>query len=57
LAFQRTQYGGILSLLALIAAGVFLGFATFGASISDVPLVTAGLFCFAIAFVLERFGE
>jgi hypothetical protein len=59
MAFQRTQYGGILSLLAYIAAGIFFGFATFKTGIADIPLIAAGFFCFAIAiaFVLERFGE
>jgi hypothetical protein len=48
--------GGLLSFLAFVAAAVFFGCAVFGFSLSDVPLVDAGLFSLALAFVLGRVG-
>lgn len=53
---RRDSYGGILSLLAFVAAAVFFGVLVFGGSISDWPLEVAGFFSLAIGFVLQRFG-
>lgn len=62
MAFNRAQTvnnvraGGLFSFLAFLAGAFFLGLATFGVALGTVPEVTAGLFCWAIAFVLERLG-
>lgn len=42
-----------LALLSFVAACVFLGCATFGVALSDIPLIAAGLFCMAIGFALQ----
>lgn len=51
--FNAGQFGGFISFIALIAAAVFFGLAVFGASVS-IPLIAAGLFSLALAFVLAR---
>lgn len=49
-------YGGLLSLLALVAAVFFLALATFQVAIGDIPEIPAGLFCGFLSFLLARFG-
>ena len=51
--FNRTQFGGLISFLAFIAAAVFFGLAVFSVAVS-IPLIAAGLFSLALAFVLTR---
>lgn len=51
--FNRTQFGGLLSFIAFVAAAVFFGLAVFAVAVS-IPLVAAGLFSMALAFVLTR---
>ena len=53
---NKDSYGGIISLVAFIAAAVFFGVLVFGGSISDWPLEVAGFFSLSVGFVLQRLG-
>jgi len=53
---NRNQFGGLLSLLALIAAVVFFALAAASVTLGTVPLVPLGLACGFGAFVLQRLG-
>ena len=43
-----------LTLAAFVAASVFFGVAAFGGTISDWPLVSAGLFSASLGFTIDH---
>lgn len=48
--------GGIFSFIALLVAALFFGLFVFGVPFQGINELAVGLFCWAIAFVLERVG-